>query len=126
MSDPTVSGVVHLIEETKTYGTKGFRKRLVVLEQDKGSFTNFVPVEFTRDSCDAVDEMNEGDEVEITYRLSGRRWQKDANSEVRFFVNVEALSFKITGNANPADSMTERVSDPNEAFSEAGEDEAPF
>lgn len=126
MSDSTVSGVVHLIEETKTYGAKGFRKRLVVLEQDKGSFTNFVPVEFTRDLCDTVDEINEGDEVEVTYRLNGRRWQKDANSEVKFFVNVEATSFKITGNASPGDAMSERVSDPNEAFSEAGEEDAPF
>ena len=32
MSDAKVSGVVHLIEETKTFGNKGFRKRLVVLE----------------------------------------------------------------------------------------------
>ncbi|NNE00546.1 MAG: DUF3127 domain-containing protein, partial [Pirellulaceae bacterium] len=99
MSDAKVSGVVHLIEETKTYGNKGFRKRMVVLEQDKGSFTNFVPVEFTRDSCDSVDELNVGDEVEITYRLNGRRWQKDEKSEVKFFLNAEALSFRITGNA---------------------------
>ena len=46
MSDAKVSGVIHLIEETKTYGNKGFRKRLVVLEQDKGSFTNYIPVDF--------------------------------------------------------------------------------
>ena len=46
MSDAKVSGIVHLIEETKTYGNKGFQKRLVVLEQDKGSFTNYVPIEF--------------------------------------------------------------------------------
>ena len=32
MKDPTVRGVVHLIEETKTFGQKGFRKRLVVLQ----------------------------------------------------------------------------------------------
>ena len=48
MKDPTVRGVVHLIEETKTFGQKGFRKRLVVLEQSKGTFTNYVPVEFVR------------------------------------------------------------------------------
>ncbi|MCC9599271.1 DUF3127 domain-containing protein [Stieleria sp. JC731] len=127
MSDPSVTGVVHLIEETKTYGAKGFRKRLVVLEQDKGSFTNFVPVEFTRDSCDAVDEMNEGDEVEITYRLNGRRWQRDANSEVKFFVNVEATSFRITGNgAGGGEPMVERVTDANSAFDEASEEDAPF
>jgi hypothetical protein len=42
MKDPTVRGLVHLIEETKSFGQKGFRKRLVVLEQAKGTFTNFV------------------------------------------------------------------------------------
>ena len=36
MSDATVKGTIHLIEETKTYGQKVFRKRLVVLEQVKG------------------------------------------------------------------------------------------
>jgi len=41
MSESKVRGIVHLIEETKTYGQKGFRKRLVVLEQDNGRFANF-------------------------------------------------------------------------------------
>jgi hypothetical protein len=124
MSDPKVSGIVHLIEETKTYGQKGFRKRLVVLEQEKGSFTNYVPIEFVRDSCDAVDEMNVGDEVEVMYRLSGRRWQRDEASEVKYFLSAEGMSFKLLQGSGG--TMTERVSDPNEAFSEASDDEAPF
>ena len=124
MSNAKVTGTVHLIEETKTYGQKGFRKRLVVLEQDNGSFTNYVPVEFIRDSCDAVDELNVGDEVEITYRLSGRRWQKDPDSEVKFFLNAEAMSFQIKGSGT--DTAVENVRDANDAFAEAGDDEAPF
>jgi hypothetical protein len=124
MSDASVSGVVHLIEETKTYGQKGFRKRLVVLEQNQGSFTNYIPVEFIKDSCDAVDELNVGDEVEVKYRLSGRRWQRDASSEAKFFLSAEATSFRIL--SNDGTHMTERVSDPNNAFAEASEDEAPF
>lgn len=127
MSDAKVTGVVHVIEETKTYGSKGFRKRVVVLEQDKGSFTNYIPVEFTRDSCDSVDEMNVGDTVEISYRLNGRRWQKDERSEVKFFLNAEAMSFRITGDAVPGGNMSEQVSgSANDAFAEAGDDEAPF
>ena len=39
MKDPTVHGVGNLIEETNTFGPKGFRKRLV-LEQPKSAFTN--------------------------------------------------------------------------------------
>ena len=125
MADPTVRGAVHLIEETKTYGQKGFRKRLVVLEQDKGSFTNYVPVEFTRDACDSVDEINLGDDLEVTYRLNGRRWQKDANSEAKYFVNVEAISFKV--HAGYGGVTGDAVEDANSALSEAvDDDDAPF
>ena len=63
MSDAVVRGVVHLIEETKTYGENGFRKRLLVLEQDNGRFTNFIPLDFIQDACDTVDEVKKGDEV---------------------------------------------------------------
>ena len=81
MSDATVKGTIHLIEETKTYGQKGFRKRLVVLEQNKGSgFTNYIPVEFLKDACDPVDDLHLGDEIEVSYRLSGRKWQPDIDN----------------------------------------------
>ena len=48
MSDAKVRGTIHVIEETKTYGQKGFRKRLVVLEQDSERFTNYIPLSLFR------------------------------------------------------------------------------
>ena len=123
MSDSTVRGVVNVIEETKTYGQKGFRKRLVVLEQDKGSFSNYIPIEFTRDACDSVDEMNMGDEIEVAYRLNGRKWQRDPQSEVKYFVSVEALSYKVVGaSGGNAGAGADAA---NDAFNEVDE-EAPF
>lgn len=126
MKDPTVRGVVHLIEETKTFGQKGFRKRLVVLEQSKGTFTNYVPVEFVKEACDAVDDLGVGDEIEVTYRLSGRRWQRDESSEAKYFLSAEGLSFRrLSGggrdNAGPSADI-----DPNDALAEAGDDDVPF
>jgi len=100
MSNATVTGKVEVIEETKTYGQKGFRKRMVVLEQDNGRFTNYIPVEFIQDGCDSVDQMNVGDEVEITYRLSGRKWQRDPNSEVKYFLSAEGMSFNVLSAAS--------------------------
>jgi hypothetical protein len=58
MSNATLRGIVHLIEETKTFGQKGFRKRLVVLEQNLGRFTNYVPLDFIGDACDSVDALS--------------------------------------------------------------------
>ena len=128
MSDPVVSGKVHLVEETKTYGQKGFRKRLVVLEQDKGRFTNYVPVEFTNDNCDAVDGISVGDEIEVTYRLSGRKWQRDPGSEVKYFVNVEAISFSIQGggSSSAADKPADKDMDAANAELTYSEEDIPF
>ena len=126
MSDAKVRGVVHLIEDTKTYGQKGFRKRLLVLEQDNGRFTNYVPVEFVQDACDSADDLNVGDELEIAYRLNGRKWQRDANSEVKFFLNAEALSFDVVGKNSTAETAAS-ASSANDAFQEAtDDDEVPF
>lgn len=94
----TVRGFVYLVEETKTYGQKGFRKRVVVLEQSFDQFSNFIPLEFTQDDCDSVDQLEVGAEVEVTFLLNGRKWQKDANSEVKFFLNAKATGFTFVGN----------------------------
>lgn len=131
MSQPTVRGIVHHIEATKTYGQKGFRKRLVVLEQDTSRFTNYVPCEFIQDACDTVDELKVGDDVEITYRLSGRKWQKDPNSEVKFFLNAEALSFKVMSGAAASGSAPSgaKAEDANAAFDESAnydDNDIPF
>lgn len=127
MSDAKVRGVVHLIEETKTYGQKGFRKRVVVLEQEKGSFTNYVPLEFTRDACDSVDQLQVGDEIEADYMLNGRKWQRDANSEVKFFLNAEATGFRVLSSGGGEGSTEIVTESANSRFAEAfDEDDAPF
>ena len=96
----------------------------MVLEQELPNFTNYVPVDFIKDACDTVDELSVGDEVEVTYRLSGRRWQRDESSDVKYFLNAEALSFRILKSGG--DTMTERVTEGNDALSQAGDDDAPF
>jgi hypothetical protein len=121
MGDGKVRGVVHLIEETKTYGQKGFRKRVVVLEQDKQRYVNYVPLEFTNDDCDAVDSLHVGDEVEVEFWLNGRKWQKDADSEVKYFLNASAASFKLL------DGKSATGRDVNDEFAQAShDDDVPF
>jgi len=125
MSNSKIRGTVHVIEDTKSFGQKGFRKRLVVLEQQNGRFSNFIPVEFTNDACDAVDDMKLGDEVDVTYRLSGRKWQKDPTSEVKYFLSAEAMGFNKVGSG----SASNNEDDLNDVFSQAAADDeadAPF
>lgn len=124
-----VRGVIEVIEETKSYGQKGFRKRLVVLAQESPRFTNYVPVEFIQDNCDAVDELKVGDEIEVTYRLSGRKWQKDPSADVKYFVNVEGMSFRVltgAGSKTDAGSLPNDVDPFAEANAEFDDGDVPF
>jgi len=126
--DSKIRGVVHLIEATKTFGQKGFRKRLVVLEQDNGRFVNYIPLEFIGDACDSCDNLNVGDEIEANFRLSGRKWQRDPQSEVKFFLSAEALSFR-TVSGKPAGGPGEsNFKSANDQFAEAADefDDTPF
>ena len=113
-------------EKKKTFGQKGFRKRMVVLEQTKGTFTNFIPVEFLKDACDAVDELAPGDQIEVTYRLTGRRWQRDAASEAKYFLSAEAISFKRLSAGGRAEDGPDDAIDINDDLAEAGADDVPF
>lgn len=122
MSQSNIRGKIHLLEETKTFGQKGFRKRLVVLEQDGGRFTNFIPVEFVQDACDQVDTLKIGDEIEVNYRLNGRRWQRDPSSEVKYFLSCEAISFRRLGDATHDETGFDQ-SNANNDLAEAGFDD---
>ncbi|MFM2095885.1 MAG: hypothetical protein RIS70_3009 [Planctomycetota bacterium] len=128
MSDAKVRGIVHVIEPTKSYGQKGFRKRLVVIEQNNGRFTNYLPLEFTNDACDRVDEMQLGDDVEIAYRLTGRKWQRDPQSEVKYFLSAEAMQFKVVNGGGGEGGSGSNSEDINRSFAESASDEedAPF
>ncbi|MEO8268560.1 MAG: DUF3127 domain-containing protein [Aureliella sp.] len=129
MSEAKVKGHVHLVEETKTFGQKGFRKRTVVLEQDNGRFQNYIPIDFIQDACDQVDTLKVGDEVEITYRLGGRKWQRDAASEVKYFLSCEATNFRVLSGSAGGTASGEFSGDPNDALSEAAyedDEDVPF
>ena len=128
MSDGKIRGVVHVIEETKTYGQKGFRKRLVVLEQDNGRFINYVPFEFTRDACDTADALKVGDESEIEFSINGRKWQRDASSEVKYFLNAEVDRFNVVGQTGADPNQALEPNSANDQFAEAGfdDEDVPF
>lgn len=126
MSNAKIRGIVHVIEETKSFGQKGFRKRTVVLEQQNGRFANYIPLEFTNDGCDLVNDLRLGDEIDVTYRLGGRKWQRDPSSEVKYFLSAEALNFTKVGAAGGGGNDYD-FDDINNEFSQSGsDDDAPF
>ena len=82
MSDTIkVEGRVKLVEETKTYGAKGFKKRLMVIETD-AKYNNEIAVEATQDKCEMFDGVMPGDHVTAFVNIEGRAWKE------RYFVSL--------------------------------------
>ena len=59
-----ISGKVKLINETKEYGSNGFRKREIVLTTQE-QYPQNILVEFIQDRTNLLDEFNVGDLVKI-------------------------------------------------------------
>lgn len=128
MPDGKVTGTVYFIDDTKTYGSKGtFKKRLVVITQEDTRSTNYIPLEFIQDDCKRADSMKVGEEIEVEFILKGREWQKDRQSEVRYFLNAEIVDWKVLRDAPPKQRELEQKPDSgDESAGDIPDDEIPF
>tara|TARA_R110000824_G_scaffold44951_3_gene130416 strand:+ start:2203 stop:2577 length:375 start_codon:yes stop_codon:yes gene_type:complete len=89
--DNSICGTIAVIEDAKEYGENGFRKRLMVLIQSRGSrYDNYIPMEFIQDDCDIADDLSVGLEVTVRFRISGRKWTSP-DGEDKYFCNLEVV-----------------------------------
>ena len=85
-----ISGKIKLINETKEYGSNGFRKReLVVTTQEQ--YPQNILVEFVQDRCEILDSFQVGELVKIDINIRGREWTNKDN-EVKYFNSIQGLS----------------------------------
>ena len=69
-----ISGKLKLVNETKEYGTNGFRKREVVVTTEE-QYPQDLMVEFIQDKCDLLNSYQAGQSVKIDINLRGREWE---------------------------------------------------
>ena len=55
-----VVGKIKVLDETKTFGANGFRKREVVITTDE-QYPQHILIEFTQDKCDVLNSYKAGD-----------------------------------------------------------------
>jgi hypothetical protein len=100
--NPTVRGKVHYIGPTERFGKNDFRVRNVVLIQNEDAkWPNYIPIKFTEDDCETASDLSIGDEIEVEYYLRGRKWQKDRDSEIKYFCDIQFVDYQRVGNSQP-------------------------
>ena len=78
-----VTGKIKRIEETKTFGTSGFRSRkIVVLTSEQ--YPQPLEVEFVQDKVDLLNPFKVDEDVKISINLRGREWINPQGEAVYF------------------------------------------
>ncbi len=82
-----ISGKIKFLDETKTYGSNGFRKREVVVTTEE-QYPQHLMVEFVQDKCDLLNAFQVGQGVKIGINLRGREWVSP-QGETKYFNSIQ-------------------------------------
>lgn len=95
-----IEGQIHSIGETTEYGKNGFTKREFVLKltgpDENPKYPNHIALELIKDKCSLMDAYNIGDELKVTFNLSGRLWQGNEGPE-KCFTSLQAWRIEAAG-----------------------------
>lgn len=123
-----VQGTIKLIDETKTYGSNGFRKREVVITTDE-QYPQPIQIEFVQDKTDLLNNYKVGQPVKISINIRGREWT-NAQGEVKYFNSlqgwrIESLAESGEGGGTPPLPPMDSF-EPADNLNEEDHDDLPF
>ena len=88
-----VKGELIVKSQIEEVGTNGFKKRHAVIKTD-GQYPQTILIEFIKDKCILLDNVNIGDQVIINYNLNGRKWT-NPQGEDKYFNSVQAWKLTV-------------------------------
>ena len=88
-----LAGKVKWLDETKEYGSNGFRKREVVVTTEE-QYPQHVLVEFVQDKCDLLNAFQVGQNVKIGINLRGREWV-NPQGETKYFNAIQGWKIEV-------------------------------
>lgn len=123
-----LQGKIKLIDETKTYGSNGFRKRELVITTEE-QYPQTIMIEFVQDKTDLLNQYKVGQDVKVSINIRGREWT-NPQGEVKYFNSIqgwriENLTQAPSGSDMPPMPPAEAFESTND-FNEEDHDDLPF
>lgn len=122
-----IQGRIKMIDETRTYGSNGFRKREVVLTTEE-QYPQDLLIEFVQDKTNLLDAFQVGQQVRISINLRGREWV-NPQGETKYFNSIQGWRIeKLETNASPdmPPMPPEDAFEPISDYEEDDHDDLPF
>ena len=125
-----ITGKIKWIDEVKTYGSNGFRKREIVITTQE-QYPQQILVEFVQDKCELLDPYQIGQDVRIGINLRGREWV-NPEGQTKYFNSIhgwriDQLDQEIDNEeSTPIQKPFETTDSKNEENDSDEEDDLPF
>ena len=121
-----ISGKIKWIDEIRTYGSNGFRKKeLVITTQEQ--YPQNILIEFTQEKCELLDKYEIDDNIKIGINIRGREWI-NPEGQTKYFNSIQGRrieKIEIPDIENKPESFTTNTESPSQDVNEE-EDDLPF
>jgi len=121
-----ISGKIKWIDEIRTYGSNGFRKKeLVITTQEQ--YPQNILIEFTQEKCELLDKYEIDDNIKIGINIRGREWI-NPEGQTKYFNSIQGWrieKIEIPDIENKSESFTTNTEPPSQDVNEE-EDDLPF
>src|SRR5690554_1531580 len=125
-----LQGKIKLIDETKTYGNNGFRKRELVITTEE-QYPQVIMIEFVQDKTDLLNAYKVGQDVKVSINVRGREWV-NPQGETKYFNSIQGWRIENLSQAGQGAPSGIPPAPPANAFPPADnveddfEDDLPF
>jgi hypothetical protein len=122
-----IQGKIKWLDETKTYGNNGFRKREVVITTEE-QYPQHILVEFVQDKCDLLNAFSVGQQVKIGINLRGREWV-NPEGQTKYFNSIQGWRIDAMEGASSAEMPPmppPTAFEPSSDATDEVEDDLPF
>jgi len=121
-----IIGKIKWLDEVKTYGSNGFRKREIVITTEE-QYPQHILLEFIQDKCDLLDSFQVEQNVKVGINIKGREWV-NPEGQTKYFNSIQGWRIE---NINSAQSEipplpSESGFEPSSSEDNEVEDDLPF
>ena len=82
-----IQGRIKMIDETKEYGSNGFKKRELVITTEE-QYPQHILIEFIQDKTDLLNNYQVGQDIKVSINIRGREWV-NPQGETKYFNSIQ-------------------------------------
>jgi len=115
MANFKLEGIVRHIGQVQEVSDKFKKRELVLVDESDSNYPQILPFEFTQDKTSLLDNLIEGQTVEVSFSLRGREWT-NANGETKVFSSMNGFRVEVLSGAVATAGKSKASKDDDESL----------